>query len=137
MFYETSKNNHGLKYNQFKSCIIPRPIAWITTLTQDGIDNCAPYSFFNGVASDPPMVMFANNGPAPDKNGAKDTFSNIKVNKAKILLPVLSTLVAPIFPDPIFLTSFFKKNLVNIKPKGIDPIKYAQKDKIIISIFKF
>ena len=63
--------------------------------------------------------------------------SNIKVNKAKILLPALSTLVAPIFPDPIFLTSFFKKNLVNIKPKGIDPIRYAQKDKIIISIFKF
>ena len=56
MFYETSKNNHGLKYNPFKSCIIPRPIAWITTLTQEGIDNCAPYSFFNGVASDPPMV---------------------------------------------------------------------------------
>ena len=27
------------------------------------------------------MVMFANNGPAPDKNGAKDTFSNIKVNQ--------------------------------------------------------
>ena len=79
MFYETSKNNHGLKYNPFKSCIIPRPIAWITTLTQEGTDNCAPYSFFNGVASDPPMVMFANNGPAPDKNGAKDTFSNIKV----------------------------------------------------------
>jgi len=52
-------------------------------------------------------------------------------------LPVLSTLVAPMFPDPIFLTSFFKKNLVNIKPKGIDPIRYAQKDKIIISIFIF
>ena len=81
MFYETSKNNHGLKYNPFKSCIIPRPIAWITTLTKEGTDNCAPYSFFNGVASDPPMVMFANNGPAPDKNGAKDTFSNIKVNQ--------------------------------------------------------
>ena len=39
MFYETSKNNHGLKYNPFKSCIIPRPIAWITTLTKEGTDN--------------------------------------------------------------------------------------------------
>ena len=38
MFYETSKNNHGLKYNPFKSCIIPRPIAWITSLTDEGID---------------------------------------------------------------------------------------------------
>ncbi len=81
MFYDTKINNHGLKYNPFKSCIIPRPIAWITTLTENGEDNCAPYSFFNGVASDPPMVMFANNGPAPNKKGPKDTFSNIKNNK--------------------------------------------------------
>ena len=63
--------------------------------------------------------------------------SKIRVRKAKCLLPVRSTLVAPIFPDPIFLTSFFKKNLVNIKPKGIDPIRYEHKDKIIITIFKF
>ena len=81
MFYEINKNNHGLKYNPFKSCIIPRPIAWITTVSEDGVDNCAPYSFFNGVASEPPMVMFANNGPAPSKRGPKDTFSNIRNNK--------------------------------------------------------
>ena len=81
MFYDIKKNNHGLKYNPFKSCIIPRPIAWITTISSDGIDNCAPYSFFNGVASDPPMVMFANNGPSASKKGPKDTFSNIKYNK--------------------------------------------------------
>ena len=80
MFYETKKNNHGLTYNPFKSCIIPRPIAWITTLSDDGQDNCAPYSFFNGVSSDPPMIMFANNGPSPKKDGPKDTFSNIKSN---------------------------------------------------------
>ena len=81
MFYNIKKKNHGLKYNPFKSCIIPRPIAWITTISINGIDNCAPYSFFNGVASDPPMVMFANNGPSPLKKGPKDTFSNIKNNK--------------------------------------------------------
>ena len=80
MFYDVKKNNHGFKYNPFKSCIIPRPIAWITTISNDGIDNCAPYSFFNGVASDPPMIMFANNGPSPIKEGPKDTFSNIKNN---------------------------------------------------------
>ena len=78
MFYETKKKNHGLKYDPFKSCIIPRPIAWITTISNNGEDNCAPYSFFNGVASDPPMVMFANNGSAIINEGPKDTFSNIK-----------------------------------------------------------
>ena len=85
MFYETNKKNHGLKYDPFKSCIIPRPIAWITTISNNGEDNCAPYSFFNGVASDPPMVMFANNGPAIINKGPKDTFSNIKDNSEFVI----------------------------------------------------
>ena len=85
MFYETKTNNHGLKHNPFKSCIIPRPIAWITTISNDGIDNCAPYSFFNGVSSDPPMVMFANNGSAIDGSGPRDTFSNIKENQEFVI----------------------------------------------------
>ena len=85
MFYETKKNNHGLKHDPFKSCIIPRPIAWITTISNDGIDNCAPYSFFNGVSSDPPMVMFANNGSAIDGSGPRDTFSNIKENQEFVI----------------------------------------------------
>ena len=79
MFYETAKNNHGLKYNPFKSCIVPRPIAWITTLNDDGTHNCAPYSFFNGVAADPPMVMYATNGKQPMGNH-KDSISNIRKN---------------------------------------------------------
>ena len=78
MFYETKKNNHGLKYDPFKSCIIPRPIAWITTKSIDGVENCAPYSFFNAVASKPPMVMFANNGLSFIGRGPRDTLTNVK-----------------------------------------------------------
>jgi len=66
MFYETKDNKHGLPRDPFKSCIVPRPIGWITTLSAEGIVNLAPYSFFNGVSADPPMVMFSNNGPAKD-----------------------------------------------------------------------
>jgi flavin reductase (DIM6/NTAB) family NADH-FMN oxidoreductase RutF len=70
MFYETKENRHGLPRNPFKSCIVPRPIGWISTLGADGVVNLAPYSFFNGVASDPPMVMFASNGSSivPEKD---------------------------------------------------------------------
>ena len=78
MFYETDKNDHGLKFNPFKSCIVPRPIAWITSMDKTGSSNCAPYSFFNGVASDPPMIMFANNGKRPTLPGPKDSLSNIR-----------------------------------------------------------
>ena len=49
--------------------------------------------------------------------------SKIKVKAPKYFLPVLRTFVAPIFPEPISLRSFFKKNFVNIKPNGMDPKK--------------
>lgn len=74
MFYETNNNRHGLPHDPFKSCVIPRPIGWISTLSREGVVNLAPYSFFNGVASDPPMVMFASNGPRA--RGLKDTITN-------------------------------------------------------------
>ena len=74
MFYETSTNDHGLPYDPLKSCIVPRPIGWISTIDSDGVVNLAPYSFFNGVASKPPMVMFASNGRQP--HGSKDTVTN-------------------------------------------------------------
>ena len=74
MFYETSDNDHGLPYDPFKSCIVPRPIGWISTIDGNGVINLAPYSFFNGVSGDPPMVMFASNGRQP--HGSKDTVTN-------------------------------------------------------------
>ena len=49
--------------------------------------------------------------------------SNINVKKAIFLLPVLKTLVAPIFPLPIFLISPKPDILVKINPKGTEPIK--------------
>ncbi len=49
--------------------------------------------------------------------------SKRRVIAAKNLFPVLSTFVAPIFPDPIFLTSKLPKNFVNNSPKGIEPQK--------------
>jgi flavin reductase (DIM6/NTAB) family NADH-FMN oxidoreductase RutF len=59
MFYETEKNNHGLKHNPFKSVVIPRPIGWISTLSRTGVVNVAPFSQFNNLGYDPPYVMFS------------------------------------------------------------------------------
>lgn len=76
MFYETAGNKHGLPHDPFKSCIVPRPIGWISTVNRNGVVNLAPYSFFNGVSSDPHMVMFSSNGRKLD--GLKDTLSNCR-----------------------------------------------------------
>jgi flavin reductase (DIM6/NTAB) family NADH-FMN oxidoreductase RutF len=62
MFYATDKPDHGLPHDPFKAIIAPRPIGWITTLSATGAINLAPYSYFNGVHSRPPVVMFASEG---------------------------------------------------------------------------
>jgi flavin reductase (DIM6/NTAB) family NADH-FMN oxidoreductase RutF len=60
MFYTTDKNDHGLPHDPFKAIIAPRPIGWITSMSANGAINLAPYSYFNGIKSHPPMVMFAS-----------------------------------------------------------------------------
>ena len=52
----------GLPHDPFKALVQPRPIGWISTRSADGVDNLAPYSFFNALASAPPLVMFSANG---------------------------------------------------------------------------
>jgi len=59
MYYEPGKTHHGLRYDPFKSCVIPRPIGWISTLSRDGVHNLAPYSQFQMLSFDPPYVMFS------------------------------------------------------------------------------
>jgi len=61
MFYEPRKNDHGLPHNPYDAIVGPRPIGWITSMNSKGDINLAPYSYFNSVSTDPPMVMFASN----------------------------------------------------------------------------
>jgi flavin reductase (DIM6/NTAB) family NADH-FMN oxidoreductase RutF len=63
MFYDTAKNDHGLPRNPFKAIVAPRPIGWITSMSAKGEINLAPYSFFNAVSDDPPIVLFSSEGP--------------------------------------------------------------------------
>ena len=76
MFYEDPRK-HGLRYNPFKALVAPRPIAWVSTLSLDGVPNLAPFSFFNAVAEFPPTIVFAPNNPRPG-GGRKDTLTNIE-----------------------------------------------------------
>ena len=77
MFYRP-EDGHGLAHNPFNAVVTPRPIGWISTRGRDGQDNLAPYSFFNAVAYVPPQVMFASTSSKPDRDGTKDSVSNIR-----------------------------------------------------------
>lgn len=66
-------------YKMGVSIVGPRPIAWVSSLSADGIANVAPYSFFNMVSANPPVLMFA---PTVRRTrDHKDTLSNIQATK--------------------------------------------------------
>ena len=77
MFYRPAEG-HGLPHNPFNAIVTPRPIGWISSRSADGIDNLAPYSFFNAVAYVPPQVMFASTSAKLDQDGTKDSIANIR-----------------------------------------------------------
>lgn len=69
-------------YRLLIGAITPRPIAVVSTLSAGGIGNVAPFSFFNGVTSDPPIVMFSIAGNTETK---KDTLRNIEETKEFVI----------------------------------------------------
>jgi flavin reductase (DIM6/NTAB) family NADH-FMN oxidoreductase RutF len=76
MYYDPEVNDHGLAHGPFKSCVVPRPIGWISTISAAGIHNLAPYSQFQNLGYDPAYVMFSVNQGTPGKK--KDTVANIE-----------------------------------------------------------
>lgn len=65
------------RYRLLISCIVPRPIAFVSTISPDGRLNLAPFSFFNGVGADPMTILFCP-GNKPDGTD-KDTLKNCKL----------------------------------------------------------
>lgn len=78
MFYRPGIDPHGLSHNPFKAMVAPRPIGWISSLDAKGTANLAPYSYFNVIADNPPMVMISSTGAKPDRGDTKDTVANIR-----------------------------------------------------------
>jgi flavin reductase (DIM6/NTAB) family NADH-FMN oxidoreductase RutF len=82
MEIELGPLTEGQRYALLTQTIIPRPIAWVlsdNSFQGDAQWNLAPFSFFNGIASDPPMVMFSI-GSWDVSGKAKDTLINVRKN---------------------------------------------------------
>ena len=60
-------------YKLLIGCVVPRPIAWVSTVDADGVNNLAPFSFFMGVCGDPPTIAFSS---GPREGQRKDTAVN-------------------------------------------------------------
>lgn len=77
MFYRPGLDPHGLDRNPFKALVAPRPIAWVSSLDGAGRANLAPFSFFNAVAEEPPILMFAPYNKKAEEPLEKDTLRNV------------------------------------------------------------
>jgi flavin reductase (DIM6/NTAB) family NADH-FMN oxidoreductase RutF len=74
MHYSPLNDRCPLPFSPFKSCTVPRPIGWISTISKAGIANLAPYSQWQNLTFDPPMVMFSANQSVA--GARKDTVVN-------------------------------------------------------------
>ncbi len=79
-----SQLSHRELYGILLNCVAPRPIAWVSSLSASGQPNLAPFSFFNCVCVDPPLLAFAPGLRAPKEPAStphgepKDTLRNIR-----------------------------------------------------------
>jgi flavin reductase (DIM6/NTAB) family NADH-FMN oxidoreductase RutF len=60
-------------YHLLTSVVIPRPIAWVSTQSREGVLNLAPFSFFNAITSKPPLLMISS---GRRRGQRKDTANN-------------------------------------------------------------
>ncbi len=83
MFVELSSLQPADRYRLIIGLVVPRPIAWVSTIDKQGRVNLAPYSFFNAVSATPPVVVFA---PALRRDGSKkDTLLNIEATESFVV----------------------------------------------------
>jgi len=84
MIIDPEKSSFQENHKIMIGSILPRPIALVSTISLDGKNNLAPFSYFNGVCSNPPSIMFA-----PARRGydgkTKDTLNNIESTKEFVI----------------------------------------------------
>ncbi len=78
MQFDPATLEHAAVYKLLTGSVIPRPIGWISSISEDGINNLAPFSYFNAIGEDPPHVMFST---TRGNNSNKDTLNNVLATK--------------------------------------------------------
>ena len=71
-------------YKLMTGSIVPRPIAWVSTVDTDGNPNVAPFSYFTAVCAKPPTVIFCSGYRSSD-DGQKDTYHNVKATSEYVI----------------------------------------------------
>ena len=80
MKIDPAHENHVNVYKLMTGIIVPRPIAFVSTISVDGVRNLAPFSFFTGISANPPVICFSPMVRGSDSS-RKDTLHNVEATK--------------------------------------------------------
>ena len=116
MKFDPSKISFTEVHKLMIGSIVPRPIAFVSTLSKNGKNNIAPFSYFNGVCSRPPTIMFA-----PARRGwdgkEKDTLINIRDNNQFVI-----NIVSESFAEQMVMCSTdFDSDVDEFEISGLNP----------------
>lgn len=114
------------RYKILTSTIVPRPIAWITTISKNGVRNAAPFSFFNAMSKTPPIIAV---GIQANADGSiKDSARNILETEEFVVNLVprslteamnLTSVDAPSEVDELSLTNIETLASIKVRPERI------------------
>ncbi|MCA6423113.1 MAG: flavin reductase family protein [Flavobacterium sp.] len=90
MQFDPNELEHTVVYKLLTGSVIPRPIGWVSSISEDGINNLAPFSYFNAVGDDPPHLMFST---GIGNRTQKDTLVNVLATKQFVVNMVTEELV--------------------------------------------
>ena len=117
MIYDPAEHPFSETHKLMIGSIVPRPIALVSTTSNNGINNLAPFSYFNGVCSRPPTIMFA-----PARRGwdgkEKDTLINIR-NTKEFSINIVSE---DIGEKMVKCSTDYKKEVDEYFKSGLSPI---------------
>lgn len=111
--FAASDLNAGEMYFLLRDSVVPRPIAWVSTIAEDGRTNLAPFSFFNVCSPSPPVLGFSCGPKGDDHNAArrvvKDTERNIQATGE-------------------FVVNIAAESMIEAMVRSSDPLPYGESE---------
>lgn len=110
------------------SAVLPRPIAFVSTISRDGVANLAPFSFFNAVGSNPPAVIFS---PCTKADGTtKDTLNNLR-EVGEFVVNVVPHAIREAmndasYPHPPEVNEFETAGFTSLPSRFVRPLRVAE-----------
>ena len=126
--FDFSKMDIGSIYRLLIGSVVPRPIAWVSTINSRGQSNLAPFSFFNAISSDPPCLVFSPTYKAGGRE--KDTLVNIRETGEFVVNSVSEWVVEPMHQSSAEYESDVDEinqlNLTTIASSKVRPLRIKE-----------